>query len=93
MQEEHHLTFFLKLQEADLEVMFCWTEIRSIRSRPNDKEVKSAYWLSAAVNPHQPSLRAFKVCRSTNAFPRSAARMLNAKLYDLKWMVWQCDML
>ena len=43
MQEEHHLTFFLKLQEADLEVMFCWTEIRSIRSRPNDKEVKSAY--------------------------------------------------
>lgn len=55
--------------------MFRWDSIRSIRSRPNDNEVKSAYWPSAAVNPHQPSLRAFKV-RSTNASLRSAARML-----------------
>ena len=76
MQEKHHqMTFFLKLQETDLEVMFRWDSIRSIRSRPNDNEVKSAYWPSAAVNPHQPSLRAFKV-RSTNASLRSAARML-----------------
>ena len=76
MQEEHHqMAFFLKLQEADLEVMFRWDSIRSISSRPGDKEVKSAYWPSAAVNPHQPCLRAFKV-RSTNASLRSAARML-----------------
>ena len=58
--------------------VFHWDWIRSIRC----KEVKSAYWLSAAVNPRQPSLRACKV-RRTNASPRSAARMLNAKLYDL----------
>ena len=76
MQEKHHqMTFFLKLQETELEVMFRWDSIRSIRSRPNDNEVKSAYWPSAAVNPHQPSLRAFKV-RSTNASLRSAAGML-----------------
>jgi hypothetical protein len=44
MQEKHHqMTFFLKLQETELEVMFRWDSIRSIRSRPNDNEVKSAY--------------------------------------------------
>jgi hypothetical protein len=43
MQEEHQMTFFLKLQETDLGVMFRWDSIRSISSRPGDKEVKSAY--------------------------------------------------
>jgi hypothetical protein len=36
-------TFFLKLQETDLGVMFRRDSIHSISSRPSDKKVKSAY--------------------------------------------------
>ena len=30
-------------------------------------------------------------CAAPMPSRRRAARMLNVKLYDLKWMVWQCD--